>query len=241
MNILITGGKGHLGSALAKHVSSQGHSVVALGKDELDVRSLHDVDKHIREPIDVVINCAGVLSIPCESDHRLAWDTNVDGAINVAFTCKRRDVRMVHVSSDYVFDGELGNYKEDEPPSPINYYGFTKAQAELATECEVGWANLLTLRAPFRYDGPWPYKKVFCDQWISGRWMSEVVPDVARAALDADLTGILHIGGPKVNVLEMARTVSPDVESCTRDCFNVIRVPRDVSLDSSRWKEYLSL
>lgn len=237
MRALITGGKGRLGTALTQYARRfKNVSVTALGKDELDVRNLGQVHTAIAES-DLVIHCAGVLSAVSEKDHRLAWDTNVEGTANVATCCEVHKSRLVHISTDYVFDGNEGNYAEDCPPSPVNYYGFTKAVAESIVDCTVLGSSLV-LRCPFRYEGPWGYAKAFSDQWISGRVIGEVVPDIWKAALDDDLRGMLHIGGPRKNILDFARESTPEVGSCTRAEFTDFRIPMDVSLDSTRWKEF---
>lgn len=59
-----------------------------------------------------------------------AWKTNVEGAHNIALACTNVGAKLVYISTDYIFDGEKGNYKEIDKANPINYYGLTKLEGE---------------------------------------------------------------------------------------------------------------
>ena len=234
--VLIIGGTGRLGRALAHHLYNAKHGVQAVGRDEIDV-----TNTLLWFPFrgyDTVINCAAVLSIPAHrsKSDRLAYMVNALGAHSVARLTARMGIRLVHISTDYVFDGSDGNYDETSLCRPVNAYGLSKVLGEEFVASAMSGA--LILRAPFVYDGPWPYKSAFTDQWTSRRWMREVVPDIVEAALDPGLSGILHIGGPKRTVYELAKTVSPGVGEMVRADWTMFDLPRDVSLDSSRWARY---
>lgn len=238
MRFLLTGGQGKLAAELRSTIRKAGHEVVAFGKSQLDVRDVVKVSTalNINKP-DIVINCAGVLSLESERDHKLAWDTNVNGAANVALACRVTGIRVVHISTDYVFSGDRGNYSESEPPDPVNYYGLTKAVGEAVVLVNRD-TDALVLRAPFRYNGPWKYPRAFVDQFVSARFIPEVAIDIREAALDRGLRGILHIGGPRKSVLDLAVLQSPVTGAMFREEFREFRIPGDVSLDSSLWKRH---
>lgn len=230
MKFLIAGGEGRLGKALAKELGS---GAVAIGKADLDVTKRRNIEEVVGEVNpDVIINCAAILSVQAEREKKLAWDVNVTGAANLSKSAFFRCIRLVHISTDYVFDGQKGSYREDDVPNPVNYYGYTKSVGEAV----VAHDNVsLVLRAPFRYDGPWQYETAFVDQWISGRWMVEVVPDIVAACCDTSLFGILHIGGDRNTVFSLARQRHPAVFPGQRSDFKEFSIPYDVTLDSSRW------
>ena len=125
-------------------------------------------------------------------------------------------------------------YREHDDPKPINFYYRTKRMGELIVMRN---PNNLVIRAPFRYGPPWAYGNAFEDQWTSARWLHEVAPDVAEAALSS-LAGIIHIGGPRRSLLQMARTVSPNVTPSRREDWQGLPIPQDTSLDSSRWNDW---
>lgn len=230
--ILILGGDSRLARAME---APRWLDLCRVGRAECDVTDLRSVERAIdRYSPEAVINCVGVLTVEAERDHRRAWDVNVTGAANVA---NAANCRLIHISSDYVFSGDNGSpYAEGDAPDPVNYYGLTKAAGEAAVLAVNPEA--LVLRAPFRYDGPWPYRKAFADQWMSGRWIGEVAKDILGVVFDRSLSGILHMGGPRRSVFEMAREISPAVEPCDRADWSDFKIPRDTSLDSSRWNQH---
>ncbi len=233
--ILLIGATGRLGRAVHKLIPD----AYAPTRAEMDVTSPRSVSIYIgtrREPVFTVINCAGYSdALAAESNRRECWKLNVSAVQQLAYNLPR--FRLVHISSDYVFDGATGNYEESEPPSPVNFYGVTKAVAEVALEFH---ERSLIIRAPFRPDPPWRYAKAFTDQWTSCRFVSQVAPDIVRAALMPELTGIIHIGGPRRSVYDLAREASPEVGQLTRADFPGLRLPRDTSLDSSKWHSILA-
>ncbi|MFA3782683.1 dTDP-4-dehydrorhamnose reductase [Melioribacteraceae bacterium 4301-Me] len=80
---------------------------------------------------DVVINAAAYTDVDaCETDREISWKINVGGTENLALYSWTVDALMIHISSDYIFDGKSGPYSEDDKPCPINYYGRTKLAAE---------------------------------------------------------------------------------------------------------------
>lgn len=84
---------------------------------------------------DAVAHAAALTDVDkCEMDKELAWKTNVEATENLVRLCKKRNTFLVYVSTDYVFDGERGMYKETDTPAPINHYGLTKLKGEEAVQ-----------------------------------------------------------------------------------------------------------
>ena len=82
---------------------------------------------------DVIINCAAMTNVDaCEKEREAAWKVNVGGVENLIDAARHADIRIVHVSSDYVFDGKNGPYSEEDIPEPLSYYGKTKLASENA-------------------------------------------------------------------------------------------------------------
>ncbi len=82
---------------------------------------------------DVIINCAAMTNVDaCEKEREQAWKVNVGSVENLIEAARRADTRIVHVSSDYIFDGKNGPYAEDARPEPLSYYGKTKLASENA-------------------------------------------------------------------------------------------------------------
>jgi len=134
VRILITGGNGQLGSDCAS-VLRASHEVIAKGSGEIDVTDAQAVERAIKDyRPDIVINCAAFTKVDaCETERMQAWNTNVEGADNIATVIRRHGGRLIHISTDYVFDGRKippEPYTEEDEPSPLSYYGLTKLEGE---------------------------------------------------------------------------------------------------------------
>lgn len=239
MRILVTGGSGRLAVALGSEFlshppkSRSANWIHTPGKLDLNVVSFKSCIDSVRafEP-DIIIHAAAVVSAQATRDRMNTWKVNVCGTENITDAAIAVGARLVYISTDYVFDGENDGvpYTESDTPNPINFYGITKLLGE---QQALRSPKSLVLRVPFRY-APWPYESAFVDQWTSARWIHEVAPDIIRAA-QMDVTGILHIGGPRRSTFEMAREIKPDVKAGFRQDWKGMVIPRDTSLDSSKW------
>ncbi|WP_374163092.1 NAD(P)-dependent oxidoreductase [Arcticibacter sp. MXS-1] len=144
--ILVTGSNGLLGQKLAdliigsgraelictakganRRPEQQGCTFVSL--DITDARATEDVLAVFRP--DVIINTAAVTNVDaCELDKELCRKVNVEAVANLVNAASRHDIHLIHLSSDFVFDGLNGAYAEEDAPSPVSFYGQSKADAE---------------------------------------------------------------------------------------------------------------
>lgn len=136
MKILILGSTGMLGSE-CKKLFSQEHEVIAPDKNELDIISWDGVIQHLQDVSpDVVLNCAGFTDVDaCESEDFKVRKINVEGPRNLAQCSARFECKLVHISSDYVFDGQKivpQPYFEDDTANPLSAYGKSKMESETA-------------------------------------------------------------------------------------------------------------
>lgn len=80
---------------------------------------------------EVIINAAAYTDVDgCEIHKDKAWATNVGGVKNLVDSCRKQKIKLIHLSTDYIFNGEEGPYTEEDPPAPVNFYGETKLQSE---------------------------------------------------------------------------------------------------------------
>jgi dTDP-4-dehydrorhamnose reductase len=140
VKILVTGRDGQLARGLAD-VAGAGVQVVAIGRPELDLADEKSVAAVVaRERPDIVVNAAAYAAVDkAETEPDLALAVNALGAEHVATACAARAVPIIHISTDYVFDGtKSGPYLEGDPTAPINVYGRTKLEGEqrVAKACE---------------------------------------------------------------------------------------------------------
>ncbi len=162
LKILVTGSNGLLGQKLVyklKDNPKAGLIATARGENrlidksgyeyvEMDISNKVSVDSVIdKHKPDCIIHCAAQTNVDyCELNQEECRKTNIDGVSNVVDACKRNGVHLVHVSTDFVFDGEAGPYREDDMPNPVSYYGWSKWEGEKIVQAtNLNWAILRTI------------------------------------------------------------------------------------------------
>jgi dTDP-4-dehydrorhamnose reductase len=140
--MVVTGAGGQVGRLMAAEATRRGYQVAALTRRDLDITDFAAVDRHIGGAIgsgDVVVNCAAFTNVDAaESAPEAAYAVNASGPGNLARVCARASARLVHLSTDYVFGGEVFGvelrrpYEISDPTGPINVYGHSKLAGERA-------------------------------------------------------------------------------------------------------------
>jgi dTDP-4-dehydrorhamnose reductase len=251
--LLITGGSGYLGSELMRrapgatgtHLVNEGPGTVPL-----DVRDAAAVDALVRELRPRVV----IHTAYSEAGDEEALAINEQGSGHVARAAAGVEARLVHVSTDLVFDGSLGRpYTEDDEPRPIIEYGRQKLAAESAVRSE--HPGPLIVRTSLIYGGPEAepskHELLIADpggmKFFTDELRSPVqVGDLAQALLELaemDIDGVLHVaGGDGVSRYELARLVSTDPHSLEPGLAAEHPTPRplDCRLDSSRARGLLA-
>jgi len=132
MKILILGYKGMLGSDLMLRMVAA-HDVTGKDVDDFDITLEDDCRRVIAECLpDVVINAAAYTNVDgCETDRERCFAVNAVGVKNIALACRGKGIRIVHFSTDYIFDGRKETpYLEEDEPAPLNVYGSSKLEGE---------------------------------------------------------------------------------------------------------------
>lgn len=135
MRVLVTGVKGQLGHDIVNECAKRGIEAVGVDIEEMDITDPASVDKVITEAnVDAVIHCAAWTAVDAAEDNaekcRLV---NAYGTENIAKVCKKLDIKMTYISTDYVFDGQgTRPWEPDDERNPLNVYGQTKYEGEVA-------------------------------------------------------------------------------------------------------------
>ena len=137
MKVLVTGVKGQLGYDVMRRLKERGIEGIGVDVDEMDITDEKAVDKVITEANpDAVIHCAAWTAVDAAEDEdkkEIVRKVNADGPRNIAKVCKKLDIKMLHISTDYVFDGQGETpFDPDDTPAPVSVYGETKYEGELA-------------------------------------------------------------------------------------------------------------
>ncbi|QUH32032.1 dTDP-4-dehydrorhamnose reductase [Vallitalea guaymasensis] len=182
MNILITGVNGQLGYD-AEKLLSPFHKIVGLNKEELDITKLKDVQNIISNvKPQVIINCAAYTNVDrCEDNIDLAYNINAYGCCNLAILSKKYDYRLVHISTDYIFDGKKNQpYIESDKANPLNIYGSSKLLGE----------NFIKSLCPKHY--------ILRTSWLYGQHGNNFVKTMLKLSMKNDTLNVVNdqIGTP---------------------------------------------
>ena len=137
MKVLVTGVKGQLGYDVVNELTKRGHESVGVDIDEMDITDGEACRRVITEAApDAVIHCAAYTAVDAAEDNEdLCRRVNADGTRNIALVCRDLDIKMVYISTDYVFNGQgTRPWEPDDARDPLNVYGVTKCEGEMAVE-----------------------------------------------------------------------------------------------------------
>lgn len=137
MRVLVTGSKGQLGSDLMAELAKRGLEGIGVDVEEMDITDAEACRKVIKNArVDAVIHCAAYTAVDAAEDNvELCRKINGEGTRNVALACREAGVKLMYISTDYVFDGQgTRPWEPDDERAPLNVYGQTKYEGELAVE-----------------------------------------------------------------------------------------------------------
>ncbi|MBS7622851.1 dTDP-4-dehydrorhamnose reductase [Candidatus Bathyarchaeota archaeon] len=169
--VLVTGSSGLLGGKLVKVLHDEyevvpTHNTESLfhGSIRMDIVDGDEVSRVIEESSpDIVVHAAAETNVDkCETNKDWAWSVNVLGTKNVAEACVKFGAKLIFISTDYVFDGSKGLYREDDEANPINHYGLTKLKGE---ELVRGYCQDSTIVRPSVVYG-WHTRKLNFATWV---------------------------------------------------------------------------
>ena len=267
MKIFITGGSGLLGSKIAEIALEEGYEVYAgychnkpeFGKPtKLDLAKETDLEALYKIKPEVIIHTAALTNVDeCETNKELACKINAEGTKRVAEIAKELVVFLVYVSTDYVFSGDKGMYKEDDEPKPISYYGYTKLLGEKYCECiarpcviygakpasgKVNFALWLIDKLRNKEE-----VKIVTDQYITPTLNTNLAKMLLEVA-ERELKGVFHLAGAtRISRYDFALRIADKfgldgdliIPSKMEEMKWIASRPKDSSLDTSKASGYL--
>jgi len=229
--IIFTGGSGLLGSEFRKIRPDIDYP----WWEDFNVTNLDQMREYVRaNGCELLIHAAAFTSPPLiDKDPLEAIEVNIIGTSNVVRLCKEFDARLIYISTDYVFKGDKGNYKETDPVYPVNKYAWSKLGGECAVRM---YDKSLIIRTTF---GPnvFPYEKAFVDQWTSRESVSVIAEKISKL-VEKDITGVVHVGGKRKTVFEYAKGLDATKDIGELSINDVaFDVPVDTSLNCDKYNE----
>ena len=181
-----------------------------------------------------VVHCAAVTDVSfCEKNPMTAYMINSVGTYYLAELCEDLDIKLVYISTDHVFDGEKGMYKETDPPNPQGHYAKSKLMGEHYTLAN----DNLVIRTSFM--DSFPFKKAYTDKYFSAEGVGTIASWIAHA-VKKDLKGLWHIAGERKSIYDFAKTFKNDVQPMKLKDRPVnafgLKYLKDTSLDCGRWE-----
>jgi dTDP-4-dehydrorhamnose reductase len=265
MKLLVLGSGGQVGRELGRLAWPAGYDITAHDRDRIDITRPEAVAAAMaRERPDIVINAAAYTAVDrAESERDAAWAGNCTGPANLAAACHEARIPLVHLSTDYVFDGtKIGAYQEDDPVNPLGVYGESKEAGDRAVRGALSQHVILRtawvysahgsnfVKTMLRLAGERPVLRVVADQTGSPTSAADIAAAIGAivrqiAAGNTDWGTYNFAGGGAVSwhgfaeaIFELAapwRGPPPLVEAiATADYPTPARRPANSALDCSR-------
>jgi len=177
MKILISGGKGQVGSELTTEAIKRAYTVFSYGSRELDISDLDQLNETVKKiKPDVIINAAAYTAVDkAETEQELAYAVNSLGSENLATICQQYDIPLLHISTDYVYNGEKKSaYTEADQADPTGVYGASKLAGD--NKIVSIWAKHIILRV----------------SWVFGEHGNNFVKTMLRLAQQRDELSIVN-------------------------------------------------
>ena len=221
MKILITGSDGMLGHDLADVLKGK-HELILTTSKTLDITDKnHVIDFVSSQKPDMLINAAAYTDVDgCEKNQELAYSVNGEGVRNLAMACKKIGCGLVHISTDYVFNGENTRpWVEDDETGPISVYGKSKLEGEKAI-CEI-------LEKYFILRTAWLYG-------VNGRNFPKTMLELAEN--HSKITVVYDEVGTPTYTLDLAQAISKLIET---DCYGIYHLTNSGSCSWCEFAKYI--
>ena len=201
---LITGGSGKLGTHLKELLSCETPT-----HQQFDITDPKKIRNYLNEDYKAIIHLAAISDQQYAANHQEeSYIVNVLGCRNLAKIANEKNLKIIYISTDYVFPGTKGNYSETDLPSPANWYGYTK----LAGEWEIRlnsqiWCIIRTSFRPLK----WSFPTAFTNVFTSADYVDVIAKEIFLCS-KMNIEGIIHIGTQKKSFYDLAIKMNKKIE-----------------------------
>jgi dTDP-4-dehydrorhamnose reductase len=232
--ILISGGNGNLASEIVK--ANKEHKILSLSKKELNVCSKNKVSSWLKKfKPDVFIHTAALTRpmVKHINHPNTSIETNIIGTSNVVLACMELNIKVIYISTDYVYPCTDGNYSEGNALLPVNEYAWSKLGGECAVKL---YKNSLILRMALCQQ-PFPHPKALVDIKKSYLYMDEAAKVILKLL---DQKGTINVGGKTMSPFEFVRKNNPNVKKITLDEVRDVKMGKDASMNINKMKNLIN-
>ena len=232
--IIITGGSGRFGSILQKKYRS--NKLLYPSKKQLNILSVRSIEEYIKKnKPKILIHLAG-LSRPMNAHEKnisKSIDLNIIGTANIVKVCSKFNIKLIYFSTNYVYPGKKGNYRETDSIFPINNYGWSKLGGESSVHL---YKNSLILRVCMT-EKPFIHKEAFIDFKTNFIFQEEVAKILFKII---SLKGILNLGGRSQSVYNFAKKFSSNIKPISRNSVKFFKNYPNISMNIEKLKNIIN-
>ena len=231
--IVLTGGSGRFAQIFKKlHYQEK---IFYPSKKDLNIEKFDSIKKYIKKiKPNYLIHCAA-LSRPMnihEKNISKSIDINIIGTSNIVKSCEKYKTKLIYFSSNYVYPGRKGDYKETDPVLPINKYAISKLGGECAVQM---YENSLILRICMT-EKPFVHKQAFNDVEMNFIFHEELAKNLTKLL---NKKGIINVGGKKQTVIKFARKYNNSIKSVSARKILDKNYPLKQSMNISKYKKII--
>lgn len=233
--IVITGGSGRFGTVLQKKYKS--NKLFYPTKKELNILSIGSIEKYLKKIKPKILIHAAGLSRPMnlhEVNISNSIDLNIIGTANIVKICSKLKIKLIYFSTNYVYPGIKGNYKENDPIFPINNYAWSKLGGEASVQL---YENSLILRTCMT-ESPFIHKKAFIDFKTNFIFQEEIAKILFKVL---SFKGILNLGGKSQSVYNFAKKFNPKIKPISRKKYKFLRSYPNISMNTDKLKRIINV
>ena len=231
--IVVTGGSGRFGNIIKKTFNKSKFNIFFPSKKNLDILNIKSIKKYLKlKKPKYLIHLAG-LSRPMHlhnTNIEKSIDLNIIGTANITKICSQLKIKLIYVSTSYVYPGNRGNYKESDPIFPINNYALSKMGGEASVRM---YDNSLTVRASMT-EKPFIHKEAFSDFVTNFIYHEDFVKLLFKVI---EKKGIINLGGKSQTVYDFVRSKNLKVKKISAKKFFGMKRKIDIGMNLSKLKK----
>jgi dTDP-4-dehydrorhamnose reductase len=232
-NILISGGNGTFANIVKKMCAdNDSYTVFAPTKKEMNVSNYNQVENYINNTKPDYFIHAAALTKPIrihETNSDKSILTNIIGTANVVRACMSKDIKLIYISTDHVYPGSDGRYKETDPVLPVNKYAWSK----LGGECAVMMYDNSCIIRTSMTDYPFPHEFAIEDSFKSSIFINDATKIILSLL---DYTGVYNVGGERMSIYDFAKKSKKDVKKIKIKEIKDVSMPKDSSMCIDKMK-----
>ena len=233
-NIVVTGGSGRFAQSL-KTIKSK-YRFLYPEKSQLNITNLNSIKKYLKKTKpQSVLHLAGLSRPMSEHENNISKSINLNivGTANLVNICSELKIKVIYFSTSYVYPGNKGNYKENDPILPWNNYGWSKLGGECAVQM---YKNSLILRVCMT-EKPFIHKKAFANVKLNFIFHEDLAKIFIKLV---NKKGIINIGGPTMTIYNFAKQYDPKIKKIFVKKNSLNKFPLNPFMNLSKLKKILS-